>query len=129
MQCLLLVCLFVFFLFKLQLVLFAVDLGFLIASPEGKMMEDDAGSHRHIETGSLLGVLGDVDKVIADLLVDWQHAGALIAEEESGAACKGMRIDGMAALPDFYSTNSYAPFGEILLEVLQRGVGLVVDVL
>ena len=120
---------FLLLLLLLELVLFSVHFGLLEPGPKCEVMEDYASCHSDVQACSFLGILWDVHKEVAQLLMNRQHSRPFVAQKESSAAGERVALDRHAAFSDFHSADPDAPFVESLLAFLKRNKGLVLNLL
>ena len=80
-------------------------------------MENYTRSHCHIQTGGLVSVLRDVDKVVTNFLMHGQDARSLVPHEECSTPQKWVFMHWLAICPDFHSANRDVVFLEKLLRL------------
>lgn len=82
-------------------------------------MEDDACGHGDVEACSFLSILRNVDKVVAEFLMNWYHSSSFIAEKEDCISLKRMLVHWYAPLADLNSTDFDASLREVLFALFQ----------
>ena len=107
--------LFWFLLLPLKLIFLAINFGFFITCPQSEMMKDNSCSNWNIQTGSLVCILGNVDKVVTNCYLCAIQTTAFVSQQKKGVTSERMILNWPWVRRYFYTTYSNLVLAAMLL--------------
>ena len=94
------------------------EISFLKTSPQSKVVKDNRACDGHIETGDFLGVLWDVDKVIAGFDLVLVKTQRFISKHKNSLTFEGLLVDRFCTRPDLDAANADVSVLTVFLDAL-----------